>query len=149
MAKDKDAMIARRLLLLMLVLGLAGCQTTARVGPTPAGYYFWLETIHSRIGVDTTASGFFDAANAELALVVSVESGQGVPLDGVLVEFLADPAWGQAAIVKPTRTLTKEGKARAVFRAFDTGSAPVVARVDTMTHQVIVTVFRGDSDNEP
>lgn len=141
-------MTARRLLLLMLVLGLAGCQTTARVGPTPAGYYFWLETIHSRIGVDTTASGF-DAANAELELVVSVESGQGVPLDGVLVEFLADPAWGQAAIVKPTRTLTKGGKAQTMFRAFDAGSAPVVARVDTMTHQVIVTVFRSGSDNEP
>lgn len=141
-------MIAHRLLLLILVLGLAGCQTTARVGPTPSGYYFWLETIHSIISVDVTASDF-DSANAELELVVSVESGQGTPLDGVLVEFLAAPAWAQAATVKPTRTLTKGGKARAVFRAFNVGSAPVVARVDTMTHQVIVTVYREGGSDEP
>lgn len=141
-------MIARRLLMLILALGFAGCQTTARVGPTPSGYYFWLETVHSRIGVNATASDF-DSANAELELVVSVESGQGTPLDGVLVEFLPDPAWAHAATVKPTRTLTKEGKAHALFRAFDVGSAPVVARVETMTHQVIITVSREGSDNEP
>lgn len=141
-------MIARCLLVLIFMLGFAGCQTTARVGPTPSGYYFWLETIHSRIGVDATTSGF-DSANAELELVVSVESGQGTPIDGVLVEFLPDAAWAQAATVKPTRTLTKGGKAYALFRAFDVGSAPVVARVETLTHQVMVTVFRESGGDEP
>ena len=141
-------MIARCLLLLALALGLAGCQTTARVGPTPSGYFFWLETVHSRIGVDTTGSGL-EPETAELELVVSVESAQGTPLDGVLVEFLADPSWARSATVKPTRAFTERGKARAVFRAFGIGSAPVVARVDTLTHQVNVTVYQEKGGDEP
>jgi hypothetical protein len=84
---------------------------------------------------------------AELELVVSVENGQGLPLEGILVEFTMDSAWAGSADIIPSRVLSKAGKARALFRARSVGRVRVTARVDTLTQDVFVNISQeGGSD---
>lgn len=85
---------------------------------------------------------------AELELIVSVENGQGLPLDGILVEFTMDSAWAESADIIPPRVLSKAGKARVVFRARSTGRVRVTARVDTLTQDVLVNISQA-SGSEP
>jgi hypothetical protein len=134
-----NLMISMRLWLLVLVVALwsIGCSGT-RVGPTPAGYFFWMETFHPP--AQGPGMGSVGPLAAELELIVSVENGQGLPLDGILVEFTMDSAWTESADIIPTRVLSKTGKARAVFRARSVGRVRVTARVDTLTQDVFVNI---------
>ena len=132
------------LLVLVLAFGSVGCNP-ARIGPTPSGYFFWLETVN----VSVSQEDVLDAGVAELNLIVSVENAQGHPLDGIVVEFAMDAAWENSARLFPELIRTQGGKARATFRAFDVGNAPVIARVETISQKVMIYVSRQDDDHEP
>ena len=125
------------LLVLVLTVAGMGCNSP-RMGPTPSGYFFWLETVH----VTDPQGGRISFEVAELELIVSVENAQGHPINGVLVEFSMDSAWGSGAILFPKLVSTRGGKAHAIFRVFETGHAPVVARVETLRQKVIVDISR-------
>jgi hypothetical protein len=89
-----------------------------------------------------------DLLSAELELIVLVENGQGHPLNGILVEFSMDSAWDDGAILTPRRDFTRGGKAQATFEALRVGRAPIAARVEDLTHKVIVNVSQ-DGGEEP
>ena len=65
-------------------------------------------------------------------IVVRVRTRQGVPVDGVSVQFQLDPEWqGNAQITPLETTTTKKGIARANVSAYRDGGMEVKIRVDS------------------
>ena len=118
----------------VLLLGLlVVCSSLACapqfVGPTTTGYFFALN--------DSTP---YMILGDTIALVVSVRTAHGQPVDNLPVTFQVEPGWAQNAAVFPPVASTRQGRARALFQANTIGVVHVTVRVDNATQEARVTV---------
>lgn len=119
---------------MVILVGLLGATSPARPvlpGTPPLSYARY----HVALEAPRTIFQRQDAA-----LVVRVQNGQGLPVDGIPVAFQVDPAWTQYASIRPTRALTKGGKARAMLQAELIGLIQVTVRVGSFTKRAAITV---------
>jgi hypothetical protein len=84
----------------------------------------------------------------DAAVVVYVQNGQGIPIDGILVTFQVDPPWARYASVRPAQAHTRVGRVRAILRSDLLGRVRITVRVGALTKQATITVVmpiaRGD-----
>jgi hypothetical protein len=99
-------------------------------------YAVSLHVTNNHIWLGPPAADFPQAAE----VVVRVHDAQGQPLDGVAVTFVVAPSWVGSASLTPQQMLTRDGEARAVFRADTTGVVRVTARVNAVTQKAVITV---------
>ena len=76
----------------------------------------------------------------DAALVVCVQNGPGLPVDGIPVTFQVDPAWARYVSIRPARALTQGGRARTMLRAESVGLMGVTVRVGSFTKRAAITV---------
>jgi hypothetical protein len=76
----------------------------------------------------------------DTAVVVHVQNGQGLPVDGLLVVFQVDMPWARYASIRPARARTQGGKVRAILRAELVGQVRLTVRVGALTKQATITV---------
>ena len=112
------------------------------VGPTaPSGYYGSLHASDTTIWLLLSGSTFGDSHPRAAEIIMSVQDGQGQPVNGVPVAFQVEPDWANDATVTPPHAITREGRARAVLEAETTGVVHVMARVENVTETVAITVL--------
>ena len=69
-------------------------------------------------------------------VIVRVQDAQGRAVDGVPVTFELEPVWARSAVLEPSQTTTRGGRARAVFsEPRTTGVVRIMAHVDHTTAQ--------------
>ena len=125
---------------LALIWSVTACSAPKVVGPTPTkGYFVSLQVLDPSIYVvsHTLTS---EQETRRSRLVVRVQNAQGRPVDGVPVDFELAPNWVQYASVTPSHATTRNGMARAFFKAEDIGPAPITVRVNGVTQEAIVVV---------
>jgi hypothetical protein len=76
----------------------------------------------------------------DAAVVVHVQNGQGLPVDGILVAFQVDPPWARYASIRPARARTRGGRVRAILRSDMVGQVRITVRVGALTKQATITV---------
>ena len=142
--------MVQRIILSVVCLGLA-CGGVAcapqRVGPTAgSGYVFsvqvsdttvWLGPMDG-LGPGAAAARYPQAAD----VIVTVQDAQGRLVDDVPVTFELEPSWAGRALLEPSTTRTRGGKARARFsEPPTTGVVQMLVRVDGTTAPVTLTVL--------
>lgn len=119
-----------------LLVGLLGAASPAQpelLGRSP--------TLSSaRYGVTLEApQTIFQGQDA--TVVVRVQNGQGVPVDGLLVAFQVDPPWARyVSTIRPARARTRGGRVRAILRSDLVGQVRITVQVGALTKQMTVTV---------
>ena len=84
---------------------------------------------------------FEDSHPRVAEIIMSVQDGQGQPVNGVPVAFQVEPDWANEATVTPPQAITQEGRAHAVLEAETTGVVHVIARVENVTETIAITVL--------
>lgn len=127
-------------LTIMLVCGVMGCAPRLS-GPTqPSGYFFTMIVSDSRIYLLVNPQSFeYLPDTAEV--IVRVRNAQGQPVNGVPVSFQVEPAWARNASLMPRHAITRDGEARAVFRASTIGVVRIMVRVEDMTRETNIVVL--------
>jgi hypothetical protein len=74
------------------------------------------------------------------AVVVRVRDAQGQPVEGLPVEFSAEPSWTQNVSFTPAEARTRHGEARTIFEANTTGVVHIMARIDNVTRRARMTI---------
>jgi hypothetical protein len=76
----------------------------------------------------------------DAAVVVYVQNGQGIPIDGILVTFQVDPPWVRYASIRPAQAHTRVGRVRAILRSDLLGRVRITVRVGALTKRATITV---------
>jgi hypothetical protein len=136
--------ISFTLLGLTLLCASVGCAAK-QVGPTsPSGYFFSLSASPMSISSASSFATTDDVPGSErrhsAELFVRVQNAQGHPVAGVPVNFQVESSWARVAEVVPSRVLTQNGQAQALFRSGLIGIVPIIARVEDTTQQITIAV---------
>jgi hypothetical protein len=76
----------------------------------------------------------------DATVVVRVQNGQGLPVDGILVVFQVDPPRTQYASIRPARARTQGGRVRAIVRSDLVGQMRITVRVGALTKRATIMV---------
>ena len=76
----------------------------------------------------------------DTAIVVRVQSGRGLPVDGVLVMFQVDAPQTRYTSIRPTRAHTRGGRVRAIVRSELLGRVRITVRVGSLIKRTTLTV---------
>jgi hypothetical protein len=76
----------------------------------------------------------------DAAVVVRMQNGQELPIDGILVVFQVDPPRAQYASIRPARARTEGGRVRAIVRSDLVGQVRITVRVGALTKRATITV---------
>lgn len=118
-----------------ILVGLLGSASPAQpmlLGRAPA-----LSTVRYRVTLETPQTMF---QGHDATVVVHVQNGQGLPVDGLLVAFQVDPPWARYASIRPARARTQDGRVRAIVRSEVVGQVRITVRVGVLTKQATITV---------
>lgn len=96
-----------------------------------------LSSVRYRVTLETPQTIF---QGHDAAVVVRVQNGQGLPVDGILVAFQVDPPWARYASIRPARARTQGGRVRAIVRSDMVGQVQITVRVGALTKQATITV---------
>lgn len=118
-----------------LLIGLLGSVTPAQ--PVLLGRSPTLSSSRYRVTLEAPQTIF---QWQDAAVVVYVQNGQGVPVDGILVTFQVDPPWARYASIRPARAYTRVGRVRAILRSDLLGRVRITVRVGALTKQATITV---------
>jgi hypothetical protein len=118
-----------------LLVGLLGSASPAQPwllgrSPTPSSARY-------RVTLEAPQTIF---QGHDAAVVVHVQNGQGLPVDGILVVFQVDLPWAQYASLRPARARTRGGRVRAIVRADLVGQVRITVRIGALTTQATITV---------
>ncbi len=121
-----------------LVLGLGDLSFTAphTAAATSAAYRVSVQVSDHQIWLTPPNAYLEGAYPSSSELIVRVWNGQGRPADGVPVVFEVEPDWTEDASVSVRQSATRNGVARAVFRAEQTGVVRVTVRAGA-THKTV------------
>ncbi|MBI3327097.1 MAG: hypothetical protein HYZ81_10415 [Nitrospinae bacterium] len=118
-----------------ILVGLLGSASPAQPvllsAPLPLSYARY------RVALETPQTIF---QWQDAAVVVRVQNGQGLLVDGIPVTFQVDPAWARYASIRPARALTQGGRARATLRADRVGLVWFTVRVGAVTQRAAIAV---------
>ena len=136
----------RRISLVLVCLGLAGGGVACaplRVGPTAgSGYVFSVQVSDSTVWLGPVHLAVAAQFPQVAAVLVTVQDTQGRPVDDVSVTFELEPGWARSAVLTPSETRTRGGRARALFsEPRTTGVVRIMVRVDGTTAQARLTVL--------
>jgi hypothetical protein len=96
-----------------------------------------LSSARYRVTLETPQTMF---QGHDAAVVVRVQNGQGLPVDGILVVFQVDPPWARYVSIRPGQGRTRGGRVRAIVRADLVGQVRLTVRVGALTKQATITV---------
>lgn len=123
----------------MLVCGSTGCAPKL-IGPTqPSGYFFSLVVSDPQIYLLVNRLSYEYLADST-QVIVRVHNAQGQAVNGVPVEFQVEPSWAQNASLTPSRAITQDGEAHAVFHANLIGVVRLVVRVEDRARDTTIVV---------
>ena len=105
--------------------------------PEALGRVSTLSVARYRVTLETPPTIF---QGQDAAVVVRVQTGQGRPVDGVLVVLQVDPPWARYASLRPARARTQHGTIRAIVRSDLVGRVQITVRVGAITTQATITV---------
>lgn len=128
-------LVFRKMLLLAVLLSVGGgCAVTSPVPPvaTAHGYSVSFDAADRTLWLGPQALG--DPRPNMTTLVAVVRDQQGHGVDGVAVEFVAEPSWVDYASIVSQHARTQAGIARAIFEPRLTGVVHVMAHVDGQTY---------------
>jgi hypothetical protein len=111
-------------------LVLIGMPVLLGNAPTPSAARY-------RVTLETPQTIF---QGQDATVVVHVQNGQGLPVDGILVAFQVDPPWARYTSIRPTRARTRGGRVRAILRSDLVGQVRIAVQVGTLTKQATITV---------
>ncbi len=126
---------SRTLACVVILAGLLGSANVAQ--PVLLAQSPTLSSVRYRVTLETPQTIFQGHA---AAVVVRVQNGQGLPVDGIPVAFQVDPPWDRYASIRPARARTRGGRVRAIVRADLVGQVRITVRVGALTQQATITV---------
>jgi hypothetical protein len=118
-----------------ILVGLLGSANPAQpvlLGRTPT-----LSSARYRVTLETPQTIF---QGQDATVVVRVQNGQGLPVDGILVAFQVDPPWARYASIRPARARTQGGRVHAILWSALVGQVRITVRVGALTKQATITV---------
>jgi hypothetical protein len=127
-----------------LIGGGTACAPQFQGPTTPSHYVFSLRPSVSQIWLAPDYSTLRGPFATRAELIVRVHDARGQPVDGVPVVFAVASDWAPYASVTPQQTITRQGVARAIFRANTVGAVPVLAHVENMTQRAVIAVSSAD-----
>lgn len=127
-----DFRIVAYVVILVGFLGSAHPVQPALLGKAPT-----LSSARYRVTLETPQTVF---RGQDAAVVVYVQNGQGLPVDGILVALQVDPPWARYASIRPVRARTRGGRVRALLRSDLVGQVRITVRVGALTKQATITV---------
>lgn len=118
--------------ILAWLLGSASLAQPGRLGRSST-----LSSGRYRVTLETPQAIF---QGQDAAVVVRVQNGQGLPVDGISVAFQVDPPWTRYVSLRPARARTQGGRVRTIVRAEQVGQVRLTVRVGTLTKRATITV---------
>ena len=129
-----------RLCLVVWIALLVGLPDAGRPAPPrlPGWGTLRLSAGRYRVTLETPQTVF---RGQDASIVVHVQNGQGLPLDGIPVAFQVEPGRATYTSIQPAQTLTRAGRARVRLRAELVGQVQITVRVGLMTQQATIIVI--------
>src|SRR5262249_28614869 len=118
-----------------ILVGLLGSASPAQ--PVLLGGAPTLSSAGYRVTLESPQTIF---QGQDAAVVVRVQNGQGLPVDGVLVVFQVDPPRARYASIRPARAHARGGRVRARVRSDLVGQVRITVRVGALTKRATITV---------